>query len=146
MLSTIAREEEEGERENRLAKGRYVPLHLSSRPLPCVRARVRMCVCASPSCESRSNGDVHTSRGMFFSSAKGLLNVLLLNHNALALARGAGGCRKRAGFSRSWDVEGRRNKPGETRRNHCSAPVIHTASVISAARLRMNIEMRGEEF
>lgn len=67
---------------------RYVPLHLSSRPLP--RAHTRR----SKLHADRSNGDVHGSRnrGMFFSPTRGggvgrggrgeSLNVLLLNHNA----------------------------------------------------------------
>ena len=78
---------------NRPTEGRYVPLHLSSRPFPsapvciCKRERVQALACVHTcevTCRTVVLRRVSSSRGMFFSlgSREKGLNVLLLNHNA----------------------------------------------------------------
>lgn len=77
------REKKSAENLNRPAEGRYVPLHLSSRPVPVLRSYMRSsysrvaCTCWCARVRAKSHVDrsrtkqtkqTRASRGMFFSS------------------------------------------------------------------------------
>lgn len=91
------REKKSAENLNRPAEGRYVPLHLSSRPVPVLRSYMRSsysrvactcwCSCARAYVRSHMSTALVRSRPSRLVQAEGCfsvrgLNVLLLNHNA----------------------------------------------------------------
>lgn len=58
----------------------------------------------------------------------------------LIITLGAGGCRKRLSLvRREGSHEISQGGGRDTRRNHCSAPIIHTSLVISTVRSRVHI-------
>lgn len=85
----------------RPTEGRYVPLHLSSRPFPSVYVRIRRYTCVSTRVRAYVRSHMSTGRmemykqhrGMFFSlgSREKGLNVLLLNHNVRGRVVGESG-------------------------------------------------------